>query len=70
MNFDDVLRKIETNSRNHAQGYYNCIPFYGMQRLEKYLPGIEQATYYLVTAGSGIGKSKLVRNLFIQNQYE
>lgn len=70
MNFDDVINKLENNLRNHQQGYFNCIPFQGMERLEKYLPGIEPATYYLVTAPSGVGKSKLVRNLFIQNPFE
>lgn len=70
MRFDDVINKIENNLRNHSQGYFNCIPFQGMERLEKYVPGIEQATYYLVTASSGVGKSKLTRNLFIQNPYE
>ena len=70
MRFDDVINKIENNLKNHAEGYFNCIPFQGMERLEKYVPGIEQATYYLVTASSGVGKSKLTRNLFIQNPYE
>ena len=56
MRFDDVIGKIESNLRNHSQGYYNCIPFQGMERLEKYLPGIEQATYYLVTASSGVNR--------------
>lgn len=70
MNFDDVINKLENNLRNHQEGYFNCIPFQGMERLEKYLPGIEPSTYYLVTAPSGVGKSKLVRNLFIQNPFE
>ena len=39
----------------------------GMERLEKYLPGIEQSTYYLIAAASGVGKSKLARYLFIHN---
>lgn len=70
MNFEEVISKIENNLSNHREGYYNCIPFQGMERLERYLPGIKQATYYLITAASGVGKSKLMRNLFIQNPYE
>ena len=70
MKFEDVFEKIEKNLKNREEGYFNCIPFDEMERLEKYIPGIEQSTYYLVTANSGIGKSKLVRNLFIQNPYE
>ena len=70
MKFEDVFEKIEKNLKNREEGYFNCIPFDEMERLEKYIPGIEQSTYYLVTANSGIGKSKLVRNLFIQSPYE
>ncbi len=67
MNFKDIYSKIVQNKLNHDNGYFNCIPFMGMERLEKYLPGIEQSTYYLIAAASGIGKSKLARYLFIHN---
>lgn len=69
MSFRHVLGEIEENRQNHQQGYYNCIPFMGMERLERYLPGVEQDTYYLLTANSGVGKSKLARYLFIHNPY-
>ena len=67
MNFKDIYSKIVQNKLNHDNGYFNCIPFMGMERLEKYLPGIEQSTYYLIAAASGVGKSKLARYLFIHN---
>ena len=67
MNFKDIYKKIVQNKENHEHGYFNCIPFMGMERLEAFLPGIEQSTYYLVAASSGIGKSKLGRYLFIHN---
>lgn len=67
MNFKDIYSKIVQNKFNHDNGYFNCIPFMGMERLEKYLPGIEQSTYYLIAAASGVGKSKLARYLFIHN---
>lgn len=67
MDFKQILNKIVQNKENHENGYYNCIPFMGMTRLEKYLPGIEQSTYYLLTAATGVGKSKLARYLFIHN---
>ena len=63
--FTDIFQEIKTNKENHDNGVYNCIPFYGMERLEKFVPGIEKATYYLLTASSGVGKSKLMRSLFI-----
>ena len=67
MNFTDIYRKIVQNKENHNNGYFNCIPFMGMERLEAFLPGIEQSTYYLIAAASGVGKSKLGRYLFIHN---
>lgn len=54
MNFKDIYDEILENKKNHEDGYYNCIPFIGMERLEKYLVGIEQDTYYLLTASSGV----------------
>ena len=70
MNFNEIYSEIIQNRENHQQGYFNCIPFMGMKRLERYLPGIEQDTYYKITASSGVGKSKLARYLFIHNPYQ
>lgn len=66
---DTVYKAIYDNSKNHEHGYFNCIPFEGMDRLEKLLPGIEQDTYYIITASSGVGKSKLMRHLFIHTPW-
>lgn len=65
--FNEIIKKIVDNKNNHNNGYYNCIPFIGMESLEEYLPGIEHSTYFLLAANSGIGKSKLARYLFIHN---
>jgi len=56
MNFNEIYDEIIQNRENHQQGYFNCIPFMGMERLERYLPGIEQDTYYILTASSGVKK--------------
>jgi hypothetical protein len=69
MNFQDLYKELQDNKINHDSGYFNCIPFVGMERLERFLPGVEQDTYYLLTASSGVGKSKLARYLFIHNPY-
>lgn len=69
MDFRTIYEELVQNKINHDEGYYNCIPFMGMPRLEKYLPGIELETYYLITASSGVGKSKLARYLFIHNPF-
>lgn len=42
----------------------------GMPRLEKYIPGLQKATTYLVGGESGSGKSKLAASMFIYNPYE
>lgn len=70
MDFKLIYQQIADNRDNHQKGYYNCIPFTGMERLERFIPGLEQDTYYLLTASSGVGKSKLARNLFIHNPYQ
>lgn len=70
INFKDIYDEIVINKHNHEQGFHNCIPFLGMERFEKFIPGIEKSTYYLLTAGSGVGKSKLARYLFIHNPYQ
>ena len=52
--FQRIYTELELNKTNHESGYFNCIPFAGMERLEKFIPGVEQDTYYLLTANSGI----------------
>lgn len=58
MNFEEILQEIQDNKYNHNNGYYNCIPFIGFERLESFIPGIELETYYLITANSGINFKK------------
>jgi hypothetical protein len=67
MTFKDIYSELQQNKLNHESGYFNCIPFSGMERLERFIPGIEHATYYALIAGTGVGKSKLARALFIHN---
>lgn len=67
--FSRLYQQIQDNKINHDNGYYNCIPFHGFSRTEKYLEGVTQSTYTLITASSGVGKSKLARSLFIHNPY-
>lgn len=60
MDFKVVSEEIEKNKKNHEKGYYNCIPFMGMDRLERFIPGIEQETYYLLTASSGVKEKQIL----------
>ncbi|MFK5284201.1 hypothetical protein ACI3PL_31945, partial [Lacticaseibacillus paracasei] len=57
--FDRVLDTIKTNHVNHVRGNVNCIPFQNFTRLEDLIVGIEKSSYYCITAGTGIGKSRL-----------
>lgn len=62
-----TLERIKQNRRNWESGNYNCIPFEGLGKIERYIPGIMQSTYYIVTANSGVGKSKLMRSMFVHH---
>lgn len=67
--FDNIIARIKKNKNNHSQGNFNCIPFSEYERLEKIIPGVEHSSYYLITASSGVGKSKLCRNFFVNLPY-
>lgn len=57
--------KIDQNRKNYLNGDINCIPFTTIKNLD--IPGIEQQMYYLISASSGVGKSKLARSMFIHS---
>lgn len=46
------------------------IPFLSFNKLKTFLPGIEKSTYYLVTASSGVGKSRFARRIFLHDVLE
>ena len=62
--YDNLVKR-----RNRIlEGKINCIPS-SFTRFKDDFIGIEQSTYYLIAAASGVGKSKLARYLFIHNHY-
>ncbi len=67
--FDELLLKIKERQERIKSGKMNCIPV-PFERTSAFFPGIEKATYYLVTASSGVGKSKLTRFLFVYHVYK
>lgn len=69
VHFKEVYDKLVSNKTNHEQGNFNCIPFLEYPKLEKFLPGVENSTYTILTASSGVGKSKLARSLYLQEPY-
>lgn len=63
--YDQALDKIERG----RSGLNIGLPF-GFDRLVEYVPNIQQGTYYLIGAESGIGKTSLVDDMFMYNPYD
>ena len=61
--FDDIINLIEKTKSCKL----NYIPFNNFIRFKSYWSGIYKSDYAVVTAGSGVGKSKLVFNQYIFN---
>lgn len=62
--FDKVVGEVKDNIARRKSGKHICIPF-GFSGLSKYLPGIEQSTYYLVTGNQKAGKTQIADYLFV-----
>jgi len=59
-----AIEKMSANRRTAINGGVNCIPT-TFSRFSKYWPGVEKGKYYMVTASSGVGKSKLAKKTFV-----
>jgi hypothetical protein len=68
--YKSVKAQIKKNKQIRLDGGYTCIPFVLLPKLGQVVPGIEQEKYYLVTANSKVGKTKLADFLFVYNPYE
>ena len=68
--FKAVKHQIKKNKQVRLDGGYTCVPFILMPKLGQILPGVEQEKYYIVTANSKVGKTKLADFLFVYNPYE
>lgn len=67
--YKEALGKIIENKERKSSGGFNSIPF-GLKKFEAYVPGILQSSYYIVTASSGVGKTKLAKNMFVFKPYD
>jgi len=56
--FDRVAKNLVTRKERIESGQINCIPF-GLPRFEKEFPGVEQKTYYQITASTKVGKTQI-----------
>jgi replicative DNA helicase len=63
--FDDVLNEIDRGRAGLNVG----LPM-GMNRLVEYLPNTQQGTYYLIGAGTKVGKTTLADDCFLYNPYD
>ena len=64
-----AIQTLAENKQRREDGGYNCIPF-GLDRFGKYIPGVQKKNYTIVTASSGVGKSKFVKQLYVLNPHE
>lgn len=63
--FERALQRVEEGRQGQNQGI--PIPF---TRLRKYLPNIQQKTYYLIGAGTKVGKTSFADDLFFYGVYD
>lgn len=62
--FNRVYENLVNRRDRVLTGKINCIPF-GLPRFQDELPGIEQRTYYQITANTKVGKTQITDYLFL-----
>lgn len=67
--FSSALREIEAKQERASLGFINCIPL-PFNRTSEFHPGIEQGTYDIITASSGVAKSQYARFMYVISSYE
>lgn len=66
---NDVLENLKKRRNNAVSGGINCIPF-PSSTLRKYLPGVEQEQFVVITASTKVGKSMFSSFMYIYNVLE
>lgn len=69
MLFDIVLERIKKNKENRKNNILNGVPF-PFERMREYYPCFSKAESIGILAGTGVGKSTLLRYLFIYYLYD
>jgi replicative DNA helicase len=67
--FDSLLTKLQERQERVKSGKMNCIPV-PFERTLTFFPGIERGTMTIVSASSGVGKSKFTRFLYVYHVYK
>lgn len=68
MGRDIVQNRIDNykeNSDRVAAGKFNHVPFYGFNKLQKFIPGVVPGLMYKITSHTGVGKTKFAKYLFV-----
>jgi replicative DNA helicase len=67
--FKQTLSNIRDAKNARDRGEFNAIPF-GIEALDRHLPGVMKGLQYIVTASSGVGKTQLTKDLFVNRPYK
>jgi len=67
--FNEILEKLKLNKRLKEEGKVTSI-LYPFKRFSKVFPGWEKGTQSIITASSGVGKTKLAKFLSVTSVYE
>lgn len=65
--FNNFYTATETRREKIVNGIPTLIPFTSFPRLSKFIPGIIPNDQVLITANTGVGKSRFMRKLFIKD---
>lgn len=65
----DVIAAAKANYQRVMSGQDINIPF-PFQKFSKYVPGIQQKRYYIVTANAKVGKTQITDFLFLYHPYQ
>jgi replicative DNA helicase len=67
--FNRTLELIKENKERAEKGLSNVIPA-KFTRFQQFVPGIDRKKYIIITASSGVGKSKYAKYMYVMNAYE
>ena len=62
--FENALTVIKKNRQRRLDGGYNSIPF-TIKKLNRVIPGVQRKNLTIVSAATGVGKSKLAKLLYV-----
>jgi replicative DNA helicase len=62
--YKSAIDEIKRNRERRLKGLVNSIPF-SLKRFNEIIPGIQRENYTIVTASSGVGKSKITKRLYV-----